>query len=542
MATPSLRKWPNSDVRLDCAHGYGADLDENVFNELSGMPLVTAFGVRDNGVIKSSSTSDIHIEYNWALNCSGTHPAHLGSTQVQHVQRFNPSFGTGIYIPTTRTSGIRFIDAPAHYTRFVKYFKAQNPTTLMGSYISAIVCVKGLTHPHTERFYPQGAVDAYRLDLRGPERMGTPPFIPIPNCPLNPGRWLANLDSPRVRQRFREEVIRIVRETKPKPPFVYIDNVLYIQNDPWAHGTPQTHPVDCRDRGSASNTACKQYRGDLALEVGPNIHFDDLITHYGALVDALEKEGVRSILNITATPSTLALPREAQKAQRNVQKDGYAYKLEKAIRGNGMAFEQPFHPNSRSVFWQTSGEIAMLRRLLSQGNLLVFYADYNSFSESSWMASMAMLIRERGQSLFLSRNQHQDPKKPRPPWLMWPSQYGRPTATAPTLQQVSIANPSAVAEHWTLSRTYRNGEIIAGSFGVKVKGTFDLAQLVPSLTLPQYQLLFQLDHPLKFGTWDNASKIYTAGSETGVDYLIFGAQPSSSGHYQKLIAISARIW
>jgi hypothetical protein len=515
MTSTSLLTWPTSDVRLDSAHGDNADLDEVRFNGLSGVPLVTSFGVKDNGVIVSSTNRQLH--YNWNGDCTGTYDPTLSLAQETYIKSYDPLFFDGIHVKS-HTFEIRLIDSPSHYTRFVRYFRAQNPTTPIGGYISATVCMKGATHPYVENYYPPSMVDAYRLQSRGPDTMGTPPHLP--NCPLSPGRWLTNVAAPGVTRRFCAEVVRIVRETMPKPPFLFLDNGLYIQNEDWANGTVA---IDCRDAGLALSPACLAYRSNLALEIGPDIYFDDLIRHYRALIAALEKEGVRSILNITAPAAALGYPREAAK---------YARQLERAIGTNGMAFEAPFHPNPRSVAPQTYHEIATHQHFLSQGKLVIFYADYEDIAASSWMAAMAMLIKDPGQSLFVSRKPEAAPS-----WFMWPSQYATPTAGA-AFQQVNIGNPSVVGEHWTLSRTFQNGEITAGHLGVSRNGTFDLTQLVPNLMLPPYQLLY----PLKFGTWNDASKAYTAGGAAGVDYLIFGAQPSNSGYYQKLIAISARVF
>src|SRR5438094_830728 len=103
MTNASLTHWPNSDVRLDSAHGYTADVDVGVFNSLQEIPLVTAFGVKDNGVILPPPpvppvVPSIDLEYHWALNCTGRHLESLQSPHLEHVRRYNPTFENGIHI------------------------------------------------------------------------------------------------------------------------------------------------------------------------------------------------------------------------------------------------------------------------------------------------------------------------------------------------------------------------------------------------------------------------------------------------------------
>src|SRR5690349_453926 len=127
MSSASLLNWPHSDVRLDSAHGYNADIDEVVFNGLRGVPLVLSFSVKDNGVIVSGS----NLHYNWASDCTGGHSSSLLPAQVTYIKSFDPSFFDGIHVQSF-TFDIRLIDSPSHYTQFVTHFQAQNQTTLLG--------------------------------------------------------------------------------------------------------------------------------------------------------------------------------------------------------------------------------------------------------------------------------------------------------------------------------------------------------------------------------------------------------------------------
>ncbi len=484
-----------------------------LYDGLSEIPLVIAFGVKDNGIIAGN---DLH--YNWSLECTCGKIESLKPEQINHIMSFNPLFFDGIFVKSP-TLDLRLIDSPSHYTRFVEYFQNQNQNTLIGSYISATICVKGLTHPHTESYYPQSLVDAYRLDSRGPDTMGTPPHLP--KCKSNPGRWLINVAAPGVTNRFCAEVVRIVNETNPKPAFIYLDNVQYIQNEQWADGKIA---IDCRETNIAQKQGCKDFREAQVSQFGPNIYFDDLISHYQALITALQDEGVRSILNVNAPAMAMSYPREL---------GSYGGKLETLIETNGLSFEQPFHPNPRTVPRQTFYEIEAHRRFLSQGKLVLFYAAYTDPGASNWMAAMAMLIKNPGQSLFLSRSASEPPS-----WALWPSQYGIPTSGPAYFNAVSSGNTGDVGDHWTLIRTFQNGVIIAGHLGMRKNEIFNLTWLFPSLTFGQYRLL----HTEKLGTWNNLLKIYQSGSTTGMDYLIFGAQSGGPGFYQNLIAVSIRVW
>src|SRR5262249_16908561 len=142
----------------------------------------------------------------------------------------------------------------------------------------------------------------------------------------------------------------------------------------------------------------------------PGLFQADFLDHYKALIAQLEDLGVRSILNVGVPGGILAYPRERPK---------YAQQLSDAIGGNGLGFEMAFHIGTRRNARQTKDEIDLHRMLVSDGKLLVFFADYKNIAASSWVAAMAMLLRNRGDSLFVARDLDSLAS-----WAYWPHLYG----------------------------------------------------------------------------------------------------------------------
>ncbi|MCE7988954.1 MAG: hypothetical protein DYG89_47980 [Caldilinea sp. CFX5] len=510
--------WPNSDQRLDVAHGDRADLDAARVDGLKDIPLVLSFGVADNATWLPGHL----LRYNWDYSCRGSHSLPLAMDQVAFIKQYNPSFFDGAVL-----------DSATQYRQFVTYLQTQNPNTLIGSYSSSTTCVDGPTNPFTENYYPSNAVDCHRLAPLSPGSMETQPFE-AQYCKTEPAKWYINFADADIRARFAEILLRTVKETDPKPPFIFLDNTAYL--DPeflWKTGEKT---VDCRERAAAQLADCSEYTA-LQKQFGRNIYFEDFIEQYRTLITGLEQVGVRSILNIGVAAGVLGYERDKAK---------YAQQFETVVEKNGLAFEFPFQINLRTNGSDTQHEIDLHRRLLQQGKLVVFYADYKSKNASSWMAAMAMLIREPGQSLFVARDAYSSTLE----WIGWPALYGAPVITD-TVHPVRIDSRKSVGENWFMSRQFeQNGitrEITTAHFGVNLQNlkTFTLTLLVPNLD-NTYEVVY--DQP-KLGNWDKTTKVYTAtrtdpdGPGVQADYFILGAECSDEPRIcKKLIAVSVAVW
>jgi len=515
--------WPNSDIRLDTASGNGADLDPLKAEGLKGVPLLFAFGVADNGNIITDTQYRAKLRYNWAYSCEGSHDASLTVSQTQFITSYNPTF-------FDHTA----IDSPTQYKSFVQFLRERNDNNMIGYYHSSTTCLEGPTNPYTENYYPPNAADCYRLAPHSPAVMDTRAW-PVQYCSARTVRWIVNVAKPEIRSRFQDILLQNVKAVQPRPSFVFLDNGIYIHPEfAWAKGGKAE---DCRMRASAHLTGCSGYN-DLKEQYGYDIYFDDFMEHYRTLIARLEEAGIRSILN-TGTPAAII----------GYAKDipGFAHQFEEAIGQNGIAFEDPFNLNLRTNFTDTKNEIALHQRLLNQGKLVVFYADYKNESASTWMAVMAMLTKNPGQSLFVAR----DPYSSTLNWISWPTLYGSPVTTA-TVQPVSSGNRNIVGDNWFMQRQFQKDgitrEITAVHFGVNLQNVkaFSVTLLAPDLITETYKVLYSKP---QLGVWDEATRVYTATHRSDpngpvqADYFILGAQCSETPTLcKKLIAVSVGVF
>jgi len=340
-----------------------------------------------------------------------------------------------------------------------------------------------------------------------------------------------NVGITETRTRFRDNLLLIVKAIKPTPPFVFLDNVEYIAPEfAWAKDDPQKQMVDCRTKATAGDTKCANYHKSLAQQFGPNLYFDDFIEHYRTLIASLEQEGIRSVLNVGMAAAILGYTRD---------KDEFAHQFEDLLGQNGINFEAPFAIALRTNAEDTANEIKLHQRLLKDGKLVIF-GEYTNEAQSTWLAAMAMLIREPRQSLFVMRDYR------RTNWIDWPIQYGSPVTDA-TFMPISSGNRAIVGDHWVMHRRFADSEITAVHFGVSLQHakTFTVT-LFPTVLIPEtYTEIYKP----QLGTWDPATKVYTAqkqddlGGAVSADYFILGAEWDSERKiFKKLIAVSVGIF
>jgi hypothetical protein len=324
--------WPTSDIRLDIASGSQADLVPEFFNSLKDIPIVRQFGVADNASL-TKTQSGYQLRYNWSYgpqDCKGSHDVLLSITQTTFITSYNPTFFDSTVL-----------DSATQYRRFLPFFQVHNPNTLIGYYYSAMSCLEDPTSPYMENYYPLNAVDCHRLVhpispstpislTMKTQRWGNQCMSTLPGLSL-PARLYVNVGDPEIRTRFHDNLIQTVKAIKPTPPFVFLDNVEYMEPEfAWSKGGK---PEDCRERAKAGHAACVAYHRDLAQQFGPTLYFDDFIEHYRTLIASLEQEGSRSVLNVGMAAAVLGYARDEHE---------FAQQFEQAVGKNGINFEAPF--------------------------------------------------------------------------------------------------------------------------------------------------------------------------------------------------------
>lgn len=520
--------WPTSDIRLDIADGRQADIEPLRADGLKDIPIVRQFGVADNGIL-TKTQAGYQLGYNWSYgpeDCSGYHNTYLTMTQAKFITSYNPTFFDSTVI-----------DSVTQYRRFLPFFQAYNPNTLVGYYYSGLTCIEDTTSPYTENYYPLNTIDCHRLvHSIAPN---TPLSLTMKAqpwgkeyCTAQPTRWYVNVSKSEIITRFRDNLLLTVSAIKPTPPFVFLDNIEYIAPEfAWAKADPHKQMVDCRKKATAGDTKCANYHQGLAQQFGPSLYFDDFIEHYRTVIASLEQEGIRSVLNVGMAAAVIGYARDEYE---------FAEQFERVIGKNGINFEAPFAIAPRTSAEDTANEIKLHQRLLQDGKLVIF-GEYTNETQSTWLAAMAILIREPGQSLFVMRDYSQTN------WLDWPIQYGLPVTRATPLRQVASGDPNQIGHHWVMRRSFNNGEITVGHFGVHLQhaNTFTVTLLASELNTETYELLYAP----QLGDWNEATKIYTATHRTDpngpvqADYFILGAECNGTPQLcKKLIAVSVGVF
>jgi hypothetical protein len=531
-----LIQWPTASARLDTATANMADLLPTRFDAMLGLPLIRSFGLADNAqwATGPQATPPVRIHYNWDYSCKGSHEAFLETPEFNFINLYDSGF---VYDPTQPLP--QNIAAPAHYQAFLQFLATRSPNTPVGSYISGTVCIDQANKAYAENWYPASTIDCYDVDPGGPGAFGTAPRDDQ-WCPAQPpALWWVNMASVMaagkktltpIAKAFIGQVRKTLAATNPRPRFVFVDNIQYVLDDVFRTGN---RAVDCRLEASVNAMECIAYRPNLE-KYGAGASLEDLIAFYGELIKGIVAEGVRPVLNIGVVSWVLGQPSELP----------YVAPLEAALGDNGVSFEMGFDRNGRTTCAYIQGEIALFHRWLKQGKLIwVSSSDQGTqgqasrWSQSYWIAAMAMLVKRRNDSMFVARTPDAVP-----PWAAWPSQYGDPLADAVFTPRVRPPfDPRG--DLWRFDRDFAQGHITASHAGVGLGASLQLTDRpgTPGL-LPELQTngpYVLIDGP-RDGTWIPGTFTYQApGVLDVVDYMTF-AQQTVSGWSKNLITISLK--
>ena len=124
---------------------------------------------------------------------------------------------------------------------------------------------------------------------------------------------------------------------------------------------------------------------------------------------------------------------------------------------DGIALEQPVHPQVRENEGKLRRQIEIYRSWLDAGKIVVLIpraSDEMIDEESAFIAAFAMAIREPGDSLFVAWPFW----KAVPDWQDWPEEFG------PAVDDLTIDNVSMVMErrfqHGTLRLSVKSGTVL----------------------------------------------------------------------------------
>ncbi len=443
----NLRPWPSSDVRLDLAASNGISYSDGHFQTTSGMEMVTNMAP----LLHKRVEPDPSPLYNYRLvefdrrwgKTADTYIS-IDADREAYLNSFNPDFfGYGV-----------IVDHPEHYTRFLHHWNSENPHQPLGSYLSSVTCVDspqdlsnlsmaGNNYPATVA--DCCAITGASVDCEVP--LHTPPFYNVAD-----GRYFLRFDDPTVVAATMTHLRSVLRE-QHLTPHVFLDNGRYPAANSIEARTCHDCIAACPDEicvETCKNVTCVDSRDTAPVHVGSgyNVAMGDLVGYFSTLLDTLNDEGYKGILNTAVTPFLMG---------DYIEEDWLAA-FEAAVGpGNGLAFELAWHASSKSNPRFVDQEIRLYQRFLSQGMLVLHYPKYADVGEQMWTAAMDLSVREPGQSLFLSRAGG----VAAPFWVDWSDFYGAPWGP------ISFNTPCATCMtayrttgDWYTTRDFVNGRKI----------------------------------------------------------------------------------
>ncbi|HEY3243852.1 MAG TPA: hypothetical protein VGM03_10925 [Phycisphaerae bacterium] len=190
---------------------------------------------------------------------------------------------------------------------------------------------------------------------------------------INDEVYTVNVADPQTAERFADAIVRAV--TGRGCDFVYLDEIR--------------HPSSG----------------------GTRIPWEKMTRFLGRVRSGLHAAGMKLVANVAVSPWVLA-GHEADLLQEAV---------------DGMCFEMCFEPQwCRTNRERFDAEIAVYRQWLAAGKLVLLIPNYSKddavLEDRRFAAGMAMVIRERGQPLFV----HCDFWRSMPTWIDWPHKYAVP--------------------------------------------------------------------------------------------------------------------
>ncbi len=164
----------------------------------------------------------------------------------------------------------------------------------------------------------------------------------------------------------------------------------------------------------AKHTDCPILFGDNVLHPGmaPKwVSWEDTCHFLGMVKEGVNEQGKLLVVNVAMAPYY------ATQNEINM--------LTPVV--DGVCFETPFHPRARGNPDKTQRQINAYRTWLAAGKIVVWIAidkteTPDKYAETRMMAGFAMMVRQPGDSLFLSWAFW----RPAQDWFLWPEQMGKP--------------------------------------------------------------------------------------------------------------------
>ncbi len=319
-------------------------------------------------------------------------PGELDNTgKTKHwIDLFNPDF----YNENNEVDYENY-NAPDHFYKYLEFMQGERPYVLAGTYLSGTNC------DYEQLHFPVERLDCALFTEQDFLMNGTEVYHPFGS----PTRHYINLSNYESSKKLGDLIIGEARTRGLD--FIYLDNINY-------------HYSFLENQG---------------------ISWTSTLNHLDYIHDELKADDIGLLINIGAPPYQFA-------------GDDFNDADRLADVVDGMSFELPFHPNTRKDINLLRDEIAVTRRWLDAGKVILHIGRKNGLTmeqneERMYLhAALAMIIREPGDSLFVGRPEFIYPVNAS--WIYWPQEFGNP---------IGDYDLSSSGNVITLGRSFENGNI-----------------------------------------------------------------------------------
>ena len=394
--------WPNSSRSIDAVHAnrvmYSAKHFNRVFQEETQVVILGSLDGAENIIL---DFNEKNILTPGSRSSQKSDPIYLDEPTKKLILKFNGSLENQNKLK--------------YYANFVSFVHSRYKEILIGGYHSSSTCIINSTNKTLNRnIIPKTVLSCDSLGQ----------FSATSNF-FNDQRF--NSDG-RVYIDFSDTVIvskaieRIVhRAVVNNWEFVFLDNARFFGAN-WRESAlcerefqlciNACRKSDCYNE-CLSKMNCNDTRKDgvkLFATSEWKIQFEEYSEYYRNLINELNANGVKCIINMAVRPHIL----------KNAIEFNQYNTWRKILKNNGVAFEMAF--DGRSSPKNLRNEVSSYREFLENNTAIFIYPDYKNADEARWFAGLACILKSQSDPIFVMRSPYQAVA----PWIHLPKELGEP--------------------------------------------------------------------------------------------------------------------
>ncbi|MBI2566404.1 MAG: DNRLRE domain-containing protein [Candidatus Schekmanbacteria bacterium] len=443
-----LITWPTSDERLDFFNAYTM-ARKYAFDRIDGTdtPMMYPPAISKKIITGRGTACPGNAAY-----CDF---GHFGEGPLQALTNIDDiQFLHAVdheYFPSVDNTSHK-VDAALHYKRLIDYFylNGANAQTLWGPYVTATDCIDRVAAPDQADVVPTAVIPCCALATPGSDPSQCVGEVGASAMWVKSGetyvgyenRWAPDINKPEIRSRFIDAMVENY-DCQERANFAWLDNAYYGARptdacDGIPNGnTPDLYP-NCND--SRGNAPAWGYAATAANH--QPVTKKTAISFYHDLLKGLKEVGLRAMANVDFGDLSIADTEPERERFFNAFTEAFAENGGAIYLESGPLYNHENIPfRTRGMPWAVCHELNVYRRWLDAKIPVVMGAN---LERGPWVAALAMAIRNKGDSLFVRRDQGAALDDVE--WRLYPEWFGAPDP---------YASPVMVpTDHWAPESEY----------------------------------------------------------------------------------------